>query len=76
MKTRTLTKCMADLALTDQALADIVGCSRTVITKLRHRKITASLPLALRIVEATGCSIEELSAPSKFSELLDKEAAQ
>jgi DNA-binding XRE family transcriptional regulator len=53
------------LGLTDQVLANKVGCSRTIITKLRHRKITASLPLALRIVEATGCSIEELSAPAK-----------
>jgi DNA-binding XRE family transcriptional regulator len=58
--------CMRLLGLTDQALADKVGCSRTIITKLRHNKITASLPLAIRIVRVTGCHIEDLCAPEKL----------
>jgi len=38
--------------LTDQALAELVGCERSMVTKLKLGKATASLPLALRLSEA------------------------
>jgi transcriptional regulator with XRE-family HTH domain len=51
---------MNDAGLTDLALAEKVGCDRSMITKLRHGSATPSLPLALAISKETGVDVEAL----------------
>ena len=43
---------MEALNLTDAKLAADVGCERSMITKLKLGKATASLPLAIRLSKA------------------------
>lgn len=43
---------MEALNLTDAALARDVGCERSMITKLKLGKATASLPLAIKLSKA------------------------
>lgn len=45
---------MKALELSDAALAVLVGCERSMITKLKLGKATASLPLAIRLSETLG----------------------
>lgn len=42
---------MTELELTDAALAEDVGVERSMITKLKLGKATASLPLALKLAD-------------------------
>jgi transcriptional regulator with XRE-family HTH domain len=52
---------MKGLEITDQALADKVGCTRAAITKLRLGYMRPSLDMARRLSEATGLSMDKLS---------------
>ncbi len=45
---------------TDAALAGKVKCDRSMVTKIRHGKVTPSLPLALAISRETGVEIQDL----------------
>lgn len=54
----TLGTYMANADLTDAALAGMVGCDRSMITKIRHGKAVPSLPLALSIQRITGVPVE------------------
>lgn len=47
---------------TDAELAERVGCSRSMIARIRQRAATPSLPLALAISRETGTPVEELVA--------------
>lgn len=44
----------------DLEFARLVGCERSMITKLRHGKATPSLPLALAINRETGIEVADL----------------
>lgn len=46
--------------MTQQALADIVGCSRQTIVVLEQGRYVPSLVLALRIAHAFGRTVEEV----------------
>ena len=43
---------MEALKLTDAGLAQLVGCERSMVTKLKLGKATASLPLAIKLSKA------------------------
>lgn len=49
--------------LTDDALAPLVGICRPQINKIRRGISVPSLPVALRIAQITGVSLESLMAP-------------
>lgn len=53
----TLGRYMANEDMTDAALARMVGCDRSMITKIRHGKAVPSLPLALSIQRVTGVPV-------------------
>ena len=55
-----LNEWMKSKLIRDAALAELVGCERSMITKLRHGKATPSLPLALAINRETGVAIPDL----------------
>lgn len=57
---KTLAEHMEETNTTDAALAAIVHCDRSMITKLRNRRVTPSLSLALAISKQTGVPIENL----------------
>lgn len=57
---KTLAEHMDETNTTDAALATVVKCDRSMITKIRNRQATPSLPLALAISKATGIEIEAL----------------
>lgn len=46
--------------MTQQALADIVGCTRQTIIALEQEKYVPSLALAFRIARAFGLGVEEV----------------
>lgn len=46
--------------LTQQALADRVGCSRQTIVLLEQRRYTPSLALAFRIARTFGQTVDEV----------------
>lgn len=56
----TLAKHLSDSGITDAALAQKVGCDRSMISKLRAGKATPSLPLAIAINRETGVPVEAL----------------
>lgn len=49
-------------AKTDAQLAAIVGCDRSMITKIKAGRATPSLSLAIAISQATGVSVESLAS--------------
>jgi len=57
---KTLAEHMNETKTTDAALAAIVKCDRSMITKIRRKQVTPSLPLALSISRATGVTVEAL----------------
>lgn len=57
---KTLAEYMDETDTTDAALAAVVKCDRSMITKIRRRQATPSLPLALAISKETGVSVEAL----------------
>lgn len=57
---KTLADHMDETGTTDAALAALVKCDRSMITKIRRRQATPSLPLALAISRATGVEVETL----------------
>lgn len=57
---KTLADHMDETGTTDAALAALVKCDRSMITKIRNRQATPSLPLALAISKTTGVQIEAL----------------
>jgi len=57
---KTLAEAMLEIGTTDAALAQKVGCDRSMIAKVRAGKATPSLPLALAISRETGVSVESL----------------
>lgn len=57
---RTLADYMDETGTKDAELAAKVKCDRSMITKLRRRQATPSLPLALAINKETGVAVEML----------------
>lgn len=67
----TLAEYLSAPGQTDAALAERVGCDRSMITKIKAKRATPSLPLAVAISKITGVPIESLlPAPAR------KEGAQ
>jgi len=56
----TLAEYLSSPGQTDAALAEKVGCDRSMITKIKARRATPSLPLAIAISKATGVPVENL----------------
>jgi transcriptional regulator with XRE-family HTH domain len=50
----TLAEYMSDTGLTDSAIADAIGVSRPYVTKLRLRKRTPSMAVAVAIEELSN----------------------
>jgi DNA-binding XRE family transcriptional regulator len=46
--------------LTQQQLADLIGCSRQTIHSIESGKFVPSVELALKIAKALGCKVEDL----------------
>jgi len=57
---KTLAEHMDETGTTDAALAALVKCDRSMITKIRNRQATPSLPLALAISKQTGVDVAAL----------------
>lgn len=55
---------MRERSLTDESMAELVGVSRPHITRLRTRKRSASLHLALKIQELTEGLVSAASLSS------------
>jgi DNA-binding XRE family transcriptional regulator len=51
---------MLAMNINDRHLAKIVDIDRSMITKLRHGRVTASLELAVKICEVTGIRPKDL----------------
>lgn len=60
-KYKTVAEAMAALHLTDQAVADSVGCDRSWITKVRRGEKVASLRLPIRIAKRLSVPVESLA---------------
>ena len=60
-KFKTVAEAMAALHLTDQAVADDVGCERSWITRVRGGQKIASLKLPIRIAKRLGVPVESLA---------------
>lgn len=60
-KFKTVAEAMKALQLTDQAVADDVGCDRSWITKVRRGGKVASLRLPLKIARRLSVPVESLS---------------
>lgn len=58
---RTIAEAMRAMALTDQKLADAVGCDRTWITRLRGGEKISSLRNPIRICRILNVPIEALA---------------
>jgi len=46
--------------MTQQELADLVGCSRQTVILLEHRRYVPSLALAFQIAEVFGKTVDEV----------------
>ncbi len=46
--------------LTQQALADAVGCSRQHVTRMESGLVDASLDVLVRLADALECTLDEL----------------
>jgi transcriptional regulator with XRE-family HTH domain len=60
-KFKTVAEAMAALQLTDQAVADSVGCDRSWITKVRRGEKIASLRLPIKIARRLSVPVESLA---------------
>lgn len=60
---RTVAEAMLALGYTDQKAADIIGCDRTWITRVRRGKKLRALTTPLRIARALNVPIEALAEP-------------
>lgn len=60
----TLAEYLRETHLTDAALAQKVGCDRSMISKLRVGKATPSLSLAVAISRETGVPVESMLPPA------------
>lgn len=60
-KYKTVAEAMSALNLTDQAVADAVGCDRSWITKVRRGEKIASLRLPIKIARRLMVPVESLS---------------
>lgn len=60
-KYKTVAEAMKALGLTDQKLADAVGCDRTWITRIRGGEKLSSLRTPIRICRALNVPIEALA---------------
>lgn len=58
---KTVAEAMKALGLTDQKLADTVGCDRTWITRIRGGEKIVSLKTPIRICRALNVPIEALA---------------
>lgn len=58
---KTVAEAMKALALTDQKLADAVGCDRTWITRIRGGEKLSSLRTPIRICRILNVPIEALA---------------
>jgi len=58
---KTVAEAMAALGLTDQKLADIVGCDRTWITRVRRGMKLKTLTTPIRISHELNVPIEALA---------------
>lgn len=61
---KTLAEYFTATDTTDAALAEKVGCERSMMTKIRGGKATPSLRLAIAISRETGVPIEALMPPA------------
>jgi transcriptional regulator with XRE-family HTH domain len=59
-KYKTVAEAMKALALTDQSVADSVGCDRSWITKVRRGEKVASLRLPIKIARHLKVPVESL----------------
>lgn len=50
-----------DSTMTDGDLAPLLGCDRATANRIRNGKLVPTLPMAIRISELTGMSIEQLA---------------
>lgn len=50
----------SQLTITQQGLADAVGCTRQTIIALEQNKYNPSLHLALKLADILGVTVEEL----------------
>lgn len=60
-KFETIAEAMAALGLTDQAVADATGYSRSRITRLRGGEKIASLTQPVRLCKRLGVPVESLA---------------
>lgn len=70
-----LAEYMATNDLTDAAMAEKVGCDRSMITKLRHGSATPSLPLAIAISRETGIEAADLMPTPTEAPVAEGQAA-
>ena len=50
----TLAEYLSEAGIKDEAFACLVGVSRSMVTKLRHRSAKPSIDTALRIIDLSG----------------------
>lgn len=65
---KTLAEYMDETNTKDAELAALVGCDRSMISKIRNKQATPSLRLALAISKQTGVEVETLMPPSEAAE--------
>lgn len=65
MQNRLIEK-RADLGLTQQKLADLLGVSRQTIISVENGKHDPSLTLAFNMATVFGCTVDELFEPEPW----------
>lgn len=68
MQNRLIEK-RADLGLTQQKLADLLGVSRQTIISVENGKHDPSLTLAFNMATVFGCTVDELFEPEPWEPL-------
>lgn len=68
MQNRLIEK-RADLGLTQQKLADLLGVSRQTIISVENGKHDPSLTLAFNMATVFGCTVDELFEPEPWKPL-------
>ncbi len=64
MKNLRLKSARAAMDLSQQQLADAVGVSRQTINAIEHNKYDPTLPLAFRLAQALGTTVDQLFTPN------------